>query len=276
MILPMAPSTTPSAQARPEPFDARPGSRVRGALLAPVTLVWALLAALLVAVVAIIAPRWFARNGWSLVHLWGRVPLWWHGIRVEQHGREHLDRPGAKILLFNHVSVLDLFVLSSIAPEHVVVIYKQEFRKVPGIGRALRALDCIPVDRSDPERARASMEAAADRLRESGGTLMMAPEGTRSREGGLQEFKLGAFHLALQTGAPLIPLIMRGIDQVSPIGSILLRSGRVRVDFLEPIEPTGWTPESVRDHAQAVRTEFLRYLDPAPGSAEAPSEGRAS
>lgn len=252
-----------SAEESPRPhFEAHAGSRLRGALLAPLTLLWALFAALAVALVAVIAPRWFARSGWSLVRLWGRVPLLWHGIKVEQHGREHLERPGAKIVLFNHVSVLDLFVLSSIAPPHAVVIYKQEFRKVPGIGRALRALDCIPVDRTDPERARASMHAAAERVRASGATVMMAPEGTRSRQGGLQPFKLGAFHLAIDTGAPLIPLVMRGIDQVSPMGSILVRSGRVRVDFLAPIEPTGWQPETVREHAKAVRDVFLEYVAP--------------
>ena len=252
--------STPTAPR--ERFDAHAGSRLRGALFAPLTLVWALLAALLVALVALIAPRWFKRRGWSLVNLWGRAPLWWHGIRVEQHGREHLVAPGPRIVLFNHVSVLDLFVLSSIAPPNVVVVYKQEFKKVPGIGRALRALNCIPVDRSNPERARETMTAAGERLRETGGLLMIAPEGTRSRKGGLQEFKLGAFHMAIQTGAPLGPLVMRGIEQVSPIGSILIRPGRVRVDLLTPIEPEGWAAETVRDHAKAVRAVFLKYLDP--------------
>jgi len=261
----MDPGPSPSsasALAR-ERFDAHAGSRLRGALLAPLTLVWALLASLIVAIIAVIAPRWFKRRGWFLVNLWGRLPLWWHGIRVELHGREQLQAPGPRIVLFNHVSVLDLFVLSAISPPNVVVVYKEEFKRVPGIGRALRALNCIPVDRSDPERSRESMTAAGERLRETGGLLLIAPEGTRSRKGGLQAFKLGAFHMAIQTGAPLVPLIMRGIEQVSPIGSVLIRPGRIRVDLLPPIDPTGWTPETVRDHAQAVRTVFLEYLDPA-------------
>ena len=107
------------------------------------------------------------------------------------------------------------------------------------------------------------MAEAARRIRETESTLMMAPEGTRSRKGGLQEFKLGAFHLAIETGAPVIPLVMRGIEQVSPMGSLLVRPGRVRVDYLAPISPANWTPETVRDHARDVRAEFLRYLKPA-------------
>ena len=246
-----------------EPFDAHAGSRLRGVVCAPLTFLWAIGCALMIAIVAGVARGWFRQHGWSLVRLWGRWPLKWHGIHVEVHGQEHLESPGAKLLLFNHVSILDLFVLSANAPDHAVVIYKQEFKRVPGLGRALRALDCIPVDRSNQERALQTMAEAARRIRETESTLMIAPEGTRSRKGGLQEFKLGAFHLAIETGAPVIPLVMRGIEQVSPMGSLLVRPGRVRVDYLAPISPANWTPETVRDHARDVRAEFLRYLKPA-------------
>ena len=235
---------------------------LRGAVCLPLTAVWAVLASLVIAITAGLFPRWFRKRGWFLVRLWGRAPLFWHGISVEVHGAECLKEPGAKLLLFNHVSILDLFVLSSVSPANAVVIYKAEFRRVPGIGHALRGLGCIPVDRSNKERALESMAAAAERVRETGATVMMAPEGTRSRKGGLQVFKLGAFHLAQQTGAPIVPLIMRGIDQVSPMGSFWVRSGKVRVDFLEPIDPSGWSPESVRGKSLEVREVFLEYLEP--------------
>jgi len=243
-------------------WDAQKGSGFRGLILLPFTILWSIFGALFIAIIATVFSKWFKRKGWSLVRLWGRVPLWWHGIRLEITGGERAAAPGAKLLLFNHVSVADLLVLASISPDSAVVIYKEEFHKIPGIGQALRALGCIAVDRSNKDRAMASMAAAAERVRATGAAVMMAPEGTRSRKGGLQEFKLGAFHLGVQTGAPLVPLVMRGIDQVSPMGSPLISSGVVAVDFLEPISVEGLERKDVRALAERTREVFLEYLAP--------------
>jgi 1-acyl-sn-glycerol-3-phosphate acyltransferase len=245
-------------------WDAQKGSGLRGLVLLPLTILWAILGALFIAIVATVFSSWFKRKGWWMVRMWGRVPLWWHGIRLVVTCGERAHAPGAKLLLFNHVSVADLLVLASVSPDSAVVIYKQEFHKIPGIGHALKALGCIPVDRRNKESALASMAAAADRVRETEAAVMMAPEGTRSRKGGLQEFKLGAFHLAIQTGAPLVPLIMRGIEQVSPMGSPLIGSGVIAVDFLDPISVEGLERKDVRDLATRPRAVFLEYLDPAP------------
>lgn len=243
-------------------WDAQRGSGLRGLVLLPLTFVWCIGSAVVIAVIATVFPKWFKAKGWWLVRGWGRVPLFWHGIRLKVTGIEHLEAPCAKLLLFNHVSVADLLVLSAVSPERAVVIYKEEFHRIPGIGRALRAVGCIAVDRSNKERAMASMAAAAERVRETGAAVMIAPEGTRSRKGGLQEFKLGAFHLAIQTGAPLVPLIMRGIEQLAPMGSLMVGSGVIGVDFLEPIPVEGLERKDVRELADHTREVFLEYLEP--------------
>ena len=124
-----------------------------------------------------------------MVRIWGRVPLAMAGVRVELHGQEHLEAPGPKLFLFNHVSTLDLLLLGAHAPPSPCVAYKREFRRIPGIGWALIALGMIEIDRSDAERAIESLTHAGERLQTEGLTLMMSPEGTRSRRGGLQQFK---------------------------------------------------------------------------------------
>ncbi|MDG1500681.1 MAG: 1-acyl-sn-glycerol-3-phosphate acyltransferase [Planctomycetota bacterium] len=243
-------------------YDAGAGSILRGIPLMPLTFLWAVSVAMLVPITAIVAPKWFKKHGWSIPRIWGSAPLWWHGVKVEVTGEENLNFEGARILLFNHVSLLDMLVLAKTCPEFSIVIYKEEFHKIPGVGAALRGLGSIAVNRKNHKAALASMKLAAERIRDNGETVVMAPEGTRSRKGGLQKFKKGPFHLAIQTGAPVVPFIMRGVDQVLPMGSVWMRPGRVALDILPPISSEGWQQETIRDHAQGVREVFLEYLEP--------------
>ncbi len=236
----------------------------RGAVLFLPLAAWMLGVAGLVGLMAALSRSFRERGFLPWVRAWGRVPLWLLGIRLDVHGLEHRDAPGPKLLLFNHVSVLDMFVLSALCPERPIVLYKKEFERIPGLGMALAQMGMIAVDRSDHGAAIASVSSAGERIQAEGGAVMMAPEGTRSRRGGLQRFKLGAFHLATQTGVPIVPEIMRGISSVLPMGSHFARSGVIRVDFLPPIETEAWQPEEVRAHAEQVREVFLRYLEPEP------------
>ena len=156
--------------------------------------------------------------------------------------------------------MLDLLVLGALCPPHPIVLYKKELGRLPGLGQALRSLGMISVDRSNHEAAIASIREAGRRIRAERASVLISPEGTRSRDGTLGDFKLGAFHLAAQTGVPIVPMVMRGIERLSPLGSPLVRSGVVRVDFLEPIDTSAWSPADVRLHAQRTRTLFLSYL----------------
>jgi 1-acyl-sn-glycerol-3-phosphate acyltransferase len=191
---------------------------------------------------------------------WGHVPLWALGVRLDVRGLERRDAPGAKIVVFNHASLLDLFVLAALCPPRPIVLYKKELGRIPGLGWALSSLGMVSLDRSNHVAAIQSVAAAGERMRAEGASLIMAPEGTRSRRGGLQAFKLGAFHLATSTGVPLTPMILRGTASVLPMGSILARSGVVRVDFLASIESDDWRVEDVRAHAAEVREVFLGTL----------------
>ncbi len=220
------------------------------------------LGATLIAISALALQEWTRRNLQLLVRLWGRVPLCLAGVRVDLHGKEHLEAPGPKLFLFNHVSTLDLFLLAAHAPPSPCVAYKREFRRIPGIGWALIALGMIEVDRSDAGRAIESLSRAGERLQAEKLTLMMAPEGTRSRLGGLQQFKKGPFHVAVATRAPIYPIIWRGIEALNPMGSWLIRSGEIRADCLPPIDTSEWETETIAEHISDTRAVFLRYLPP--------------
>ena len=191
---------------------------------------------------------------------WGKMQCLIYGVKLEIHGLEHRDTPGPKILLINHVSIFDLFLFSSLCPDNAVVIYKKEFHKIPLMGWLMARLGCIAVDRSNREAAIDSVDHAARTVRDKGLALFVAPEGTRSRKGGLQKFKLGPFHMALQTKVPLVPTIHRGTEICQPHGTYIVRPGVVRVDFLAPIPTAGWEAREVRHKVKEVRELFLRYL----------------
>jgi 1-acyl-sn-glycerol-3-phosphate acyltransferase len=236
------------------------GSRWRGFLLLVPFVLWSTVGASLIGIAAALSPGFRDRGYVKWVRLWGRVPLWLAGVRVTVQGQVHVDSLQPRIVIFNHVSLLDLFVISSLCPPRALVMYKKEFEKIPGLGRALRNLGMIPVDRQNLESAIASIGEAGRRIRDSNATCMIAPEGTRSRLGGLQQFKMGAFHLALEHRIPLVPMVMCGIDRILPMGSCIVRSGEVQVHFLPPVETTDWEREDLRAHTNEVRQMFLKYV----------------
>lgn len=249
---------------RVTPAEPPRASAWRGVLFFLPILLWTLAGAGAIGLAAALSAR-FRDGGYvRWVRTWGRVPLRLCGATVEVHGREHIEGPGPRLVLFNHVSLLDLYVLASLCPERALVLYKKEFGRVPGMGSAFRNLGMIPVDRTNLEAAISSVTEAGRRIVDEGATCVMAPEGTRSRRGGLQRFKMGAFHLAAEHSIPIVPLIMRGIESVLPMGSFLLRSGHVRVDLLPPIDTRDWERERVHEHAAELRELFLGYLPAAP------------
>jgi 1-acyl-sn-glycerol-3-phosphate acyltransferase len=254
-----------------ERWDPRAGSLVRGVVcFLPMVVSTFGLAAVMVALGTVV-PRFFRRHRRSLVRCWGRIGLFISGIRLEDTGTEHLEGPGGRIVLFNHQSLLDLFILAAFWSEHSVVVYKQEFHRVPIIGQLMKELDLIPVDRSNRQSAVLSMTAAGQRVRMRGETLLVAPEGTRSHEPGLLDFKRGPFHVATETGLPLVVFVVRGVRSLLPAGRVVVRSGTLRVDVLPPISTKNWTEADITKHMAEVREIFLRYLPDAGKSSVHPT-----
>jgi 1-acyl-sn-glycerol-3-phosphate acyltransferase len=211
-------------------------------------------------IMALLMPKLTRKLELPLIRFWGRAPLAFFGIRVEVHQQHIRTNPGAKILLFNHINIFDLFVLSATWTQGSSVIYKKEFHNVPIMGRLMKFFGMISVDRHDRGAALKSVCLAAKEINEHQSTVVMAPEGTRSSTGKLAAFKKGPFHLALQTQAPVVPMIMRGLDVLAPNGTLFPRPGTVRVDYLEEIPTNDWDRTSLHSHIEHVREKFLLYL----------------
>ena len=211
-------------------------------------------------------PKWSKKNRTPLIRYWGRGLLKIFGVKLEVYGQEHRDATGPKILLANHVSLIDLFIYSGQWADPGSVMYKKEFAKIPLFGFIMPRLGFIAVDRGNRERAQNSMSKAAERINKDGIAIWIAPEGTRSRGKGLGNFKMGAFHIALETKAPIVPSVMQGLELLNPGGGLLLKSGTVRIDYLRPIETKTWDRKNLREKSNQIRNQFLQYLEPSNGT----------
>ena len=163
------------------------------------------------------------------------------GIRVTVTGKEHIQRERAALYAVNHASNVEPPIIFAVLREltpRLKVVYKAVLRKLPILGRGFDAVGFVPIERENRERATQAIDTAA-RSVQSGNSLLMFPEGTRSRTGELLPFKKGAFVLALQLSVPVIPVAVIGGRQIMPKHSFRIRRGRMRVVIGEPIPVEG-------------------------------------
>ncbi|MBS0517352.1 MAG: HAD-IB family hydrolase [Proteobacteria bacterium] len=192
------------------------------------------------------------------------------GIRVDLQGEEHLWAHRPSVFLFNHQSNVDAYVLLKLLRRGIVAVAKKEAAHFPLLGQIMRALDFAFIDRANTRDAIEALRPAVDRLR-AGLSVVIAPEGTRSFTPRLGRFKKGGFHIAMQAGAPIVPVVLRNTYEVMPRDSLLFRPGTVQVCALPPIDVTAWRGEDLDDHVADVRSLFQRTLDDWPRSRTDPA-----
>lgn len=187
--------------------------------------------------------RWFGRRVVELL-----------AIELHVTGRERVPPDRAYVYMSNHQSHLDIPVLYASLPSPTIrMLAKQELFRIPLWGQGLRAAEFIEVDRANHARAIASIEHAA-RLVRDGVSIYLAPEGTRSRDGRIGKLKKGGFHLALGTGAPIVPVAVKGTIEILPRGGKVMKPGRrVDVTIGDPIPVAGRELESLMTEVR----EFL-------------------
>jgi 1-acyl-sn-glycerol-3-phosphate acyltransferase len=149
----------------------------------------------------------------------------------------------------NHTSHVDMTVVFLTVPGDVRFLIKKEAFRIPLVSFAFRTMGMIEVDRSNPEASSRSIDRAVSEIR-AGRSVILFPEGTRSRQGNMLPFKKGAFVLAIKAQAPVIPFTLIGAEEALPPDTILLRGGNVELIFHDPIETTGLTLE---DRDQLLR-----------------------
>ena len=186
------------------------------------------------------------------------------GIDVEVTGAEHLVSSRPCVFVFNHQSKFDVPVLMKLLRGGFTGVAKKEAASIPLWGQLFRIADVAFVDRGDTRKAREALQPAVDTLRDERISLVIAPEGTRSSTPRLGPFKKGAFHIAMQAGVPMVPIVIHNAGQIMWRGAQTLRGGTVEVTVLPPIDTSEWSVDTLSEHVQDVRSRFVGALGQVP------------
>ncbi len=183
------------------------------------------------------------------------------GLNLRVKGEQHLwsDRPA--VFIFNHQSNVDLVIMSRLLRRDITGVGKREIRDMPIIGRVMEAAGVVLIDRRNTESAIEAMKPLVDAMRVEGKSVALSPEGTRTLTTRLAEFKKGAFHLAMQAGVPIVPIVIHNSSDVQPKGDFIFHPGTVEVEVLPPVDTSKWSPETVDKHVNDVRNMYLRALN---------------
>jgi 1-acyl-sn-glycerol-3-phosphate acyltransferase len=191
---------------------------------------------------------WVSKN-------YSRIVLLALGVHVSCRGLEKIDIRRAYVFMSNHVSHADSPALASVIPHPLHWVFKKELSKIPVFGWILLAGGQIMVDRSDPEGSKAVLERALSGL-SGNNSVMIYPEGTRSRDGQLQPLKKGGFWMALQAGLPIVPVRVSGTREIVAADTLRIRPGNVVVEVFPPIPTEGKEaadlPELMRQVQEAM------------------------
>jgi 1-acyl-sn-glycerol-3-phosphate acyltransferase len=191
---------------------------------------------------------------------WSRVILRTAGIRIHYSGHEDLVRQTPAIFISNHQSAVDILALLPILPTGTRFVAKESLFRIPALGWAIRAAGFIPIDRSRLGKAMRSLDRAAATI-QSGDSVILFPEGTRSEDGRLRPFKKGAFHLALRAQVPIVPIGIRGSFERLQPKSLITVAGDVYVRFCDPIpfdEYRNVQVDELKSRLEGVISQALR------------------
>ena len=200
------------------------------------------------------------------------------GVEVDViSGAEFIEAARPAVYVFNHQSKIDPIIAMKLVRGRFTGVAKKEAKNIPGFGQLFQLADVAFVDRGNTVQAKQVLEPAVAKVRDERISLVMSPEGTRSATPRLGPFKKGAFHIAMQAGVPLVPLVMRNPGEVMWRGAQVIRAGTVEVVVLPPVDTSSWRPENVAEHAEQVRNMFVETLAHWPGRPVPPKEsGSAS
>ncbi len=189
---------------------------------------------------------------------WANILINWCGIEIRKNILCRNEEFVAPVLFMsNHQSHYDIPTIYCTLPIFTMFLAKKELRKIPFLGWAMWVVGFVFIDRKKREEAFKAIEEAARQFVEGKRSIVIFPEGTRSKDGNIAQFKKGGFHLAVQAKAKIIPIGIWGTIKILPRGSWLVRPGKVAINVGEPIDASKYT----RENLDALMEEVRRAIE---------------
>ena len=196
------------------------------------------------------------------------------GLNMNVTGEGHLWTHRPAVFIFNHQSKADMIITSKLLRRDIAGVGKKEIGKYPLMGKIMEFGGTVLIDRENTSSAIEAMQPLVDVIKNEGKSVLIAPEGTRTVSPKIGVFKKGAFHIAMQAGVPIVPIVIHNAIDVAPKGQSFYRKATVEVEVLPPIDTSDWTKATLNRHVAEVREQYLRALgqkdseDVAPGKAK--------
>ena len=201
------------------------------------------------------------------------------GLNLKIEGEENLWSHRPAVFIFNHQSKADVIIMVSLLRRDIAAVGKKEIRKIPLVGRVFELAGTVLIDRENASSAIEAMQPLVDVIQKEGKSVVIAPEGTRSITPELAPFKKGAFHLAMQAGVPIVPVVIHNALDSAPKGDFVFHPATVEVDVLKPVDTSNWHADTMDQHVAEVRAMFKRTLgqpEDTPGAKARPQRKTAS
>jgi putative phosphoserine phosphatase / 1-acylglycerol-3-phosphate O-acyltransferase len=182
------------------------------------------------------------------------------GVKVDVVGEEHLWEHRPCVFALNHQSKFDMFAMMYLVRRGFTGVAKAEARNVPGFGRFMEMAEVAFLDRANSTKAVDALKPAVDRLKR-GLSVCIAPEGTRSWTPKMGKFKKGPFHLAMQAGVPIVPVVFRNSGEIMGRNDQTMRAGTLQVAVLSPVDVSTWKVDEMDVRIEEVRQRYIDTLE---------------
>jgi putative phosphoserine phosphatase / 1-acylglycerol-3-phosphate O-acyltransferase len=190
---------------------------------------------------------------------WSRLLMTSIGIGLNIIGEENLTAKRPAVFIFNHRNQADPFIAGRLVSDNFTSVGKKELEKDPLMGTIGKMMDAAFIDRDDPKAAVESLHKMEE-LARKGLSILIAPEGTRLDTTEVGEFKKGPFRIAMATGIPIVPIVIRNAEVIAERNSSTFNPGRVDVAVFPPIPVDDWTTENLNERIAEVRQLYLDTL----------------
>jgi len=214
----------------------------------------------ILAILASIGNPYNPVTDWILT-TWARIIIFSSGNKLIVEGRERLDPAAVYVFAANHQSNFDIPALVLATKRTVRFVAKKELFRIPLFAQGMKMSGMIAIDRGNSQMARQSMQEAAQKMRR-GVSVIIFPEGTRSRDGEIAPFKKGAFILALEGGFPVVPVSVSGSFFIMQKNSWRMRRGNIKIVFGEPVQPENYSAGQRQEILDETRRRIEANFDP--------------